>query len=869
MTALTWPLDWQAELHDVVARDEEDGRVVAKLVEVHAAQVQYKAAIVRARALEPRLASRTVVDCVLRHVLLPSFAKPRTERTERDVGVIGMCLHFFRNLLAIRDPEARGRSTTSAAANATLQSMLVQQMEASCVLETLLMLASHADGAEFAPWVPVVADCVYHTFVGSDVAAIASPAPAPLAPRESPLAASLALEARAHAPAAQHASARHSRFGTMIQYTSRDGARRVARQPAALTASVPQLELALADRARRTIHRRRPATERGSPPRYTAWTGEALAVLRRWADRFVGDGAFGLLAQAYLRDIHAERERVGDLDTARCKALQLAGFFLAYARQSERVPLVAVGAWLEPWAFRLVRARAATAIDGREWREFVAAVRLWTTLLRLVDAAACAGGAVGDAALDLQDTLFYDGDLLDTSVQVMHAYGTQSHACLEAIVDFAYTMPRLLERHASRHEMTFVRRRRRLSDGDSARAERVFRFESYQRALATARLAHAATQFVARWRESARADEMLPRVAAVVHRLVVKANRPALFFPTRTRAVWARLPLEAMRAVHPRAAEDLRRLAAVIERRFAQLDGDARAAYDAGRRPARTPRAPRAEPELGVRPGYDHAESIGIAVGLLAERHKHTAIAAVRAVLETAGAERMALLARDDDADPYSPPAAVRERFVPHALPPSEDAVLCAPLRLLCRLVGMQAEAPADAAADSAAPAPTAAWTVPPTCSPGALVRDARIIDQYLAQPLAVDGRELSELVYAVRGSRPGKRGGGSDGSRRREARARKRPRVPEWIDNEFVENSDEEYAFAMQEAAARSWTPPAHAPSLSPASSSPPSSPRAAGAGELAPQTGDAALAPTSDKALPTLRPPRDLLFLMDSDDE
>ena len=102
-----------------------------------------------------------------------------------------------------------------------------------------------------------------------------------------------------------------------------------------------------------------------------------------------------------------------------------------------------------------------------------------------------------------------------------------------------------------------------------------------------------------------------------------------------------------------------------------------------------------------------------------------------------------------------------------------------------------------------------------------------------------------------------------------REARARKRPRVPEWIDNEFVENSDEEYAFAMQEAAARSWTPPAHAPSLSPASSSPPSSPRAAGAGELAPQTGDAALAPTSDKALPTLRPPRDLLFLMDSDDE
>lgn len=720
MTALTWPIDWLAELQDIETRDEDED-VLPKLLELQAAQVQYKASILRTRARDGRFAHRTVMDCVLQHVLLPSLARPRKERTERDIGTISLCLHLVRNLLAIRDPVPKSLASTDAVANATLQSVLVQQLDASHLLDTLHMLASQADTKEYEVWAPVVADCIYQMYLGSDVQALAAATGASAS--DASLAQSLAAEAEAQRTRQHGATKRHSRFGTTIQFTAHDGTRRVARQPAALTAPLAQLEQRVRERSRRHIHRRRRATERGAPPSGVAWTPAARVVLQAWADRFVRDGIFVILSRAYLSDIHAERERVGDLDAARCKAIQLAAFFLAYVR-ARALPWHLVGAWLEPWAFRLVRARAATALEGRQWLEFVASVRLWTTLLRAVDAMAHGSAEERVFADELQQTLYYDGDALDTALQVMHAYSAQSFACLEAIVDFAYTMPRMLERHAQQHTHMFVQRRA----GEDERQERAFRFASFQRAMGTTKLAHALTQYLVRWRDSVRPAEMLPRLAAVVHRLVVRSDRVSLFFGARMRQSWARAlatPRDAaMARVHPQAARDLGRLHRLMERAYARLDTIAQAAYAADRRPPRT----HAPSDLYVQSDLTHGEQIGVAVGLLAEAHKLTGVAWVRTALERAAAERLEF---DDESLP-----------APHVLPDGgPDAKLCAPLRLLCRLVGLQCEIRDDAPV----------WLVPAETAPSELERDVRLIDQYLATPLVKEGCALSDLVHRLR----------------------------------------------------------------------------------------------------------------------
>lgn len=722
ITALTWPIDWDAELHDMSRADgdgDENEQVLAKLVELQNAQITYKASILRVRAKEPRLAERTTLGCVLRHILVPAL-KPRAERTERDTGVLSMCLHLFRNLLAIRDPPLASSISTRNVSNAALHSVLVQQMDATHILDTLRMLASQADSKEFDTWAPIVADCVFHMYAGTDVAALASTG----TKDTSPLATSLAEEATHKRSSLRMASARHSRFGTTIQFPANDGSLRVSHSPAALKESVASLDQRNRERMRRRISRRRPATERGAPPTHVAWTPGAHAVLAKFADAFVRDGIFSLLITTYLKDIHAERERVGDLDRARCKAMYMAAFFLEYG-MAKRFPLELAGAWLEPWAFRLVRARTAIALESRAWLEFTNALRLWTTLLHLIDALAHGTDAQRSAADTLQHTLYYDGELLDTALHAMHAYSAQSFACLEAVIHFAYMMPRLLEKHAAHSEYMFVKRRTRSEES----AERVFRFTSFQRAMANARMAHACTQYLLRCRDSAAPRTMLPRLAAIVYRLVVKASRADLFFSARVRGAWAHVMTNEraqLEQCHERAAHDLVRLYAILQKTYARLTEAQREAYEAGRRPQRVA-------ELYVRSDLSHAEQIGVAVGLLAEAHKLTAVSWVRTALERASAERMAL----GDMDPMAPPPELYARFARHTLPSSSDGAQCAPLHLLCRLVELECD--------------DAGWYVPPDVVPGTLARYARIVDQYLAEPLVIEGHTLADLVRTKR----------------------------------------------------------------------------------------------------------------------
>ncbi|WFC99773.1 Topoisomerase 1-associated factor 1 [Malassezia yamatoensis] len=874
MTALTWPIDWNAEVHDIVNREEEEDGVLSKLVGLRSMQVQYKASILRVRAKEPRLSDRCVIGCVMHHLLLPALSRPKADRSERDTGVIGMCLHLFRNLSAIRDPVAHTTSSATILANTTLQSLLVEQLDQNYVLDTLMMLASCADTKEYELWSPVTADCIYQLYVGSNVIDIATISPVDVQGTSHALSASLDSEAKEKRRLTNNA--RHSRFGTTIQFRAQDGSFRVARQQAALTEPIKDLEQGIADRGRRKVSRRRRAYERGDPQHHTAWTHTARKSLRRWADRFMQDGAFQTLEQQYLRDIHAERERVGDLDTARCKAMQIAAFFLDYFRarratDTNKWDFSLIASWMEPWAFRLARSRAAMSMEAKQWYEFVAAIRLWTSLLNALQALTHGTTEQRQVADHLQNTLYYDGDLLDTSLQVMHAYSAQSFACLEAVLDFAYTMPRLLEKHASQHEYLFVKQRQNTSDEDTTRSERLFRFQTYQRAMATTKLAHLCTQYLMRWSDSAQPAVMLPRLASVTHRLVVKAERPGLFFTAKTRQVWIRLLRggeQPIRALDGKAFGILEKLAHYISRQFSKLDSTSKEALDANRAAPRAPKANKVPAEICVRPELEHSEQIGVAVGLLAEEHKLAEVAWLKFHLELASAERKALMAHDPEADPEAPSTEIQDRFLEHHSEEIRTGMTYDPvLKLLLRLVGLEPHVDCE----------NWRWNVPKNCTPAALDRDGRIIDQYLAQPLLMEG-DLRDYVRRVRA--PRERTAASeedDGYEDQHSKSRKRsrttstekakraPRIPRWLDNEFIEESDEELAFAMEDArphtSSRSVTPnPLF--TKQPSSGSPTTSPSVSAALRSSPLE--------KDKSDSVRKPAhRDPLFLFDSDNE
>lgn len=844
LTAMTWPFDSITELRDQEKQGFESDEL-REITKLDKKLIDYKSVILRSKSLDKEF---DVLRVVMRYLLLPNLAHRQHQRTSLMTGIIGMCLHLFRNLLAIRDPITTSLSSVEQLSKANLQSRCIKVMHDQHVLDTLLMLASSAEDADFNAWNAVTSECIFHIFVGTRVKEIAEatsntrPLPffdpeaksdstnkagsstresAVRAPRSSSaLADSLAAEAKMkQATSTGKVPTRHSRFGTTINFVGPDGERRVARNQAALVKSVAQLTDEAMHKGRRRAQRRKDAQERGAPKLKSDWTPEAAVALQEWADTFVQAG-FEPLAKSVLKDIRSERDKLGDLDVARIRIMQIGSFFLEYflsrraaaAAQAKKAaeaqpqeeppaddwPFELVAQWLEPWAFRMVLVRTLQAQEARSWLEFNAAVQLWIALLRLVDELANSKvEREREVAEGLQAEFYYMSETLDACHAIVHSYSAQSFAFLDTVMTFAYVMPKMLERYASNKDHMYVqakkhvRRSRKDGDLDAAedeasqikehlketRTEREFRFADFQRKLATKQLTKACIDFLARWQDFHDADEQLNKLVTVMHRIAIKANDYRQFFLANHRAALRKVlsgdGIRVLEARAPKSAADLRKLMDYILRKFSKLSPEEQAIYDQGKRPPRAPKPPRVPAEIAVRPGMSPEEQIGVAVGLLLKKEKMQAVSWVKSALELASATRTELMLRHEEDEARRQAVSstddtgsaallgelekenesVVDRFQPFELAYQgndelrTDASLMPELKLLCRLVGLEA---------NEAELVHWRWSVPKEILPAYLDEKIETIERFIREPLDTHGRELNALVMRVRKPRAG-----------------------------------------------------------------------------------------------------------------
>lgn len=347
LTSITWPLDADAEIRAAASRGQPTEHH-GNLLRLQNGMIAYKSAALRQRCGETSgsVKDREVLGTMMKYILLPPLSKPRHHRNERDIATISMVLHFFRNLLVIRDPVATTLSSSDQIANSILQSDVVRSMSKFHILEALLMLANGAETPDYAPWNVITAECVFAIFGGLSAASFASndksstgPPSAKSGhnsqttpPKNNSILSSF-LDAEAHErrmALAGSGSSRHSRFGTAVNFLTADGQRRVARNTGALRKSIDELRNDAEMRCRRRIRRRKKAIEEGAPRVRSDWTPAARAVLREWADRFMLSSGFEKLTRSVLTDIANERAKVGDLAEARVKIMLLSAFFLDY-----------------------------------------------------------------------------------------------------------------------------------------------------------------------------------------------------------------------------------------------------------------------------------------------------------------------------------------------------------------------------------------------------------------------------------------------------------------------------------------------------------------------------------------------------------
>ncbi|CEH17318.1 DNA topoisomerase I-interacting protein [Ceraceosorus bombacis] len=554
ITTLTWPVDAMAELRAAKEQDEDDHRIaeLSKIIILERALQRYKGDILITRLGESHGSKRDVLSTIMMHVLLPALSKPRPNRTDRDTGTISMCMHLFRNLLAIRDPQATALSSADVIAAARTQSDLIVSMHSAHILDAILTMASGAETRDLEPWSSVAGECIYHIYSGSRPAALVGDLSG-IAPesteagaaasvlsrrppltsldnksmRPSALASSLDGEARQKkSQLLATANTRHSRFGTAINFTGSDGQRRVSRQQNAFRKTADELMTETLLKYKRKVRRRKNANEQGAPRHKSEWTKHAKAVLLVWTEKFFRMG-FEPLTRAVLKDIRRESAKVGNIEEARVRAMEMSVFFLDYflmqysaealrsrerkdrekgmraadkgkgravdtdedAQQEEVHNHEAqtddgkghagtwdfgqISFWLEHWSFKMATLRAESSLEKREWLEYVTAVQLWTCLLRTVDAMSRSSSEhQRDLAEGLQTQLYYESSTLALSQTIMRSYkSARSFACLEATVAFAYTMPRMLERYSSDKDNLYVRAKSRVAKAKARAAQ--------------------------------------------------------------------------------------------------------------------------------------------------------------------------------------------------------------------------------------------------------------------------------------------------------------------------------------------------------------------------------------------------------------
>ncbi|KAH7883094.1 timeless protein-domain-containing protein [Phlebopus sp. FC_14] len=588
-------------------------------------------------------------------------------------------------------------------------------------------------------------------------------------------------------------------------------------------------------------------------------SAEARIVLQGFAREFV-ESCFNSFLSSLLKDIKSERAKISEKDHLRLlyTTKWLLDFFLT-SRLSEHivdgqrkwnlglVAEVTDRSWIV-WVLR--RMREAMEEKPKMWNELQAGIECLTQLLLLIDT--MSSSVISDpdltqAARLLQQQLIYNGDVLDIAFDNLRSFkeGTQSLAYLNASVYLAYALLRMLERWGKENSGAVVTR---VQGNDPTEGEAVpdvedeggaedieevihetmFTFEAFEMKFAHSEITRTLLMYLSRHKDFD-SSEMMKRVVNLIHRQAVKAKAEGLYFNVSTLNLFKSILDEQKSLPRDQAYKDLVQLINFILRKFFKALGDEsflaiEAFFPMNRghwkqfsswEPAQKSNLKREttedqsfSEEVQIKKGYSWSEQIGISVAALVEEGRSELVDWVKKILVLVIRQRQRVVEgtdqhdRGDDADDLDdiPGSAEPSReaiskfadyLIPYIRDEHADAATRNPrLKLMFRLLDFVSEEGTD----------ELQWVVPAAIIPGILQSRLSVIEQFLKNPIDLDGKKASQLLS--RKTRRSRRRRSPSPTpdvepldsepRRRKERRKKEEKL--YKSAQFIEDSDEEY---------------------------------------------------------------------------
>ncbi|EPQ50778.1 timeless-domain-containing protein [Gloeophyllum trabeum ATCC 11539] len=468
-----------------------------------------------------------------------------------------------------------------------------------------------------------------------------------------------------------------------------------------------------------------------------------------------------------------------------------------------------------------------------------------------------------EAAEILQQQLIYSGEVLDVAFESLRSYreGTQSLAYLGASVNLAHSLFKMLEKWSKTKGEMYVRKRVKskkkkgkgketeegegvpdvedvesASDNEDLVRETTLTMEAFELRFAHSEINHTLLAYLSRYKEYSSAEEMR-RIVKLLHRQAVKAKAEGLFFQASTLDLFKTILADQKSLPKDQPYKDLVALINYILRQFFKAVDEeplvlVEAFFPKNRgtwkrfsswEPDKKVKAEeqmvedkRFPPDVQVKKGYSWSEQVGIAVACLTDDGKRELVEWVKDILslviaqrrriveETDGSSSKAGLDSDAESDAENvfiernrgPSEEALAKFTDYLIPyindEQADAATRNPhLKLIFRLLKFEI---VDEDADELE------WHVPKSIPPDELQSGRNVIDQFLENPIDLDGKKAASLLTKKARRRTRRRQATPDSDAEVELlddepkkRAKKKKENKQYKSAQFIEDSDGE----------------------------------------------------------------------------
>lgn len=411
------PLLWPIEINE-----ETSVNVVASADLLRQAQIRYKRALMG----HP---SKSILKAVVR-LCIPSVAKSKADRDQRDIGIMKLVVFFIRNMLAIDPIEADGK-TDDINRSATLEAF-----ENQGVLDLMLTLGSCTGYDIVGVDLPLL-DSLYQMVKGLGVADIfkTSSANEP----DSQLKKLLDTEKR-NKPVG---SSRHSRFASTMTVMHNGAMISVTGPTASIEKSLEKFDKSKQPGRRLT----KPTTGVWEVPVFVGHS--AKRYIRVFSELF-NDSAFNPL----MKTVRKALEQEDDIGLVFKHYLVVLKWFLGVEMYRKTPDFGLIASVVNQEAFIIIMRSIRQGVQAKNWTLVKTAMDAFKTTLVVVNLM-----PNEEVASNIKARLFYEEEYLTMLADLTRRWALPL-TFLQSAVDMTHTLIKTLESFTKANTTLFVRRRR-------------------------------------------------------------------------------------------------------------------------------------------------------------------------------------------------------------------------------------------------------------------------------------------------------------------------------------------------------------------------------------------------------------------------